>query len=112
VPDPGRFGVAEFDAHGEIVGFEEKPEHPRSDSIPIGVYFLRPSAFRVIDGLLPSGRGELEITDVLNHHVRRGDLWWQEYRGEWSDAGTIESLLRAGRMAARGATTPARDGTG
>jgi glucose-1-phosphate thymidylyltransferase len=100
VPDPGRFGVAEFDADGSIVGFEEKPKHPKSDHIPIGVYFLRPDAFRVIEHLRPSGRGEFEITDVLNHYIPDGGLFWREYTGHWTDAGTIESLLHAGRVAA------------
>ena len=72
VEDPQRFGVAEFDAAGKVVGFEEKPQQPKSDSIPIGVYFLRPDAFDVIEHLAPSGRGEFEITDVLNHYVERG----------------------------------------
>ena len=69
VPDPERFGVAELDASGNVVGFEEKPQHPKSNLIPIGVYFLRPEAFDVIDHLAPSGRGEFEITDVLNHYI-------------------------------------------
>ena len=107
VPDPGRFGVAEFDADGQLVGFEEKPEHPKSDLIPIGVYFLRPEAFDVIEGLAPSGRGEFEITDVLNHYIRQGRLFWRTYEGEWSDAGTIESLLRASVLAAEAAGEPA-----
>jgi len=100
VPDPSRFGVAEFDADGAIAGFEEKPDEPKSDLIPIGVYFLRPDAFTVIDGLSPSERGELEITDVLNHYVPEGRLLWREFAGEWSDAGTIESLLHASTLAA------------
>ena len=99
VADPARFGVAEFDADDRIVGFQEKPEDPKSDLIPIGVYFLRPDAFGVIDGLAPSERGELEITDVLNHYVAEGRLMWHEYAGEWSDAGTIESLLHASTLA-------------
>ncbi len=107
VPDPERFGVAEFDADGRLVGFEEKPEHPKSDLIPIGVYFLRPEAFDVIEGLAPSGRGEFEITDVLNHYIREGRLFWRTYEGEWSDAGTIESLLRASVLAAEAAGEPA-----
>ncbi len=74
VPDPERFGVAELDAAGNVVGFEEKPAHPKSDLIPIGVYFLRPDAFEVIDRLAPSGRGEFEITDVLKSLRRRGTL--------------------------------------
>jgi glucose-1-phosphate thymidylyltransferase len=100
VPDPERFGVAEFDADGRIVGFEEKPEHPKSDLIPIGVYFLRPHAFGVIEGLAPSGRGELEITDVLNHYIPDGRLFTRVYDGQWTDAGTVPSLLRAAEMAA------------
>ena len=102
VEDPERFGVAEFDAAGEVVGFEEKPAHPKSDSIPIGVYFLRPDAFDVIEQLSPSGRGEFEITDVLNHYIDEGGFFSRHYEGEWHDAGTIESLLQAGTMAAHG----------
>ncbi len=100
VPDPQRFGVAEFDKAGNVVAFEEKPRHPKSDSIPIGVYFLRPSAFGVIRRLTPSGRGEFEITDVLNHYIAEGGLFARHYEGAWHDAGTIESLLEAGLMAA------------
>ena len=99
VPDPQRFGVAEFDGD-RLVGFEEKPTVPKGDLIPIGVYFLRPDAFDVIARLKPSGRGELEITDVLNFYVPDGRLFWREYQGQWSDAGTIESLLRASQLAA------------
>ena len=100
VPDPERFGVAELDAEGRVVGFEEKPDQPKSDLIPIGVYFLRPDAFGVIDRLLPSGRGELEITDVLNHYIPGGGLYSPVYDGHWTDAGTVPSLLRAAEMAA------------
>jgi glucose-1-phosphate thymidylyltransferase len=103
VPDPERFGVAELDAEGRIVAFEEKPTQPKSDLIPIGVYFLRPDAFEVIAGLVPSGRGELEITDVLNHYIPGGRLFWREYAGHWSDAGTVASLLHASAMAAEAA---------
>ena len=102
VPDPERFGVAEFDERGNLVGFEEKPEQPKSDSIPIGVYFLRPDAFDVIETLSPSGRGEFEITDVLNHYLPDKRLFWHHYEGHWMDAGTIESLLHAGAMASQG----------
>jgi glucose-1-phosphate thymidylyltransferase len=103
VPDPQRFGVAGFDDQGRIVGFEEKPARPKSDLIPIGVYLLRPHAFEIISRLRPSGRGELEITDVLNHYVARDSLFWREYEGDWSDAGTIPSLLRASALAAEAA---------
>jgi glucose-1-phosphate thymidylyltransferase len=102
VPDPGRFGVAALDADGKVIGFEEKPREPKSDSIPIGVYFLRPDAFAVIERLTPSGRGEFEITDVLNHYVALGTLFAPHYEGHWSDAGTIEALLEASNLAAQG----------
>ena len=101
VPDPERFGVAEFDASGRIVRFEEKPEQPKSNLIPIGVYFLRPDAFDVIDNLAPSGRGEFEITDVLNHYIPNGGLYTRIYQGDWTDAGTVASLVRATELAAR-----------
>jgi len=101
VPDPGRFGVAELDADGNVVGFEEKPQHPKSDLIPIGVYFLRRDAFAVIDRLAPSGRGEFEITDVLNHYIPDGRLFTRIYDGHWTDAGTVPSLIRAAELAAR-----------
>ncbi len=100
VPDPERFGVAEFDAAGHVVGFEEKPKVPKSDLIPIGVYFLRPGAFDVIDHLAPSGRGEFEITDVLNHYIPGRRLFTRVYDGHWADAGTVPSLLRAAELAA------------
>ena len=99
VPDPERFGVAEFDAAGNVVGFEEKPVHPKSDLIPIGVYFLRPDAFEVIETLAPSGRGEFEITDVLNHYIPGGKLFTEVYEGQWTDAGTVPSLLRSAELA-------------
>jgi glucose-1-phosphate thymidylyltransferase len=103
VPDPQRFGVAELDPTGRVVGFEEKPQHPKSDLIPIGVYFLRPGAFGVIEQLVPSGRGELEVTDLLNHYIPDGRLYTRVYDGEWTDAGTVASLLRAAELAANDA---------
>jgi glucose-1-phosphate thymidylyltransferase len=100
VPDPHRFGVAEFDADGRVIGFEEKPEHPKSDQIPIGVYLFRPSVFAVLSTLKPSARGEFEITDVLNEFIRRGRLMSHTFSGEWHDAGTVESLLSSASFAA------------
>jgi glucose-1-phosphate thymidylyltransferase len=98
VGDPERFGVAELDASGNVVGFEEKPAQPKSNLIPIGVYFLRPDAFDVIDTLVPSGRGEFEITDVLNHYLP-GKLFARRFEGLWTDAGTVTSLIRAAELA-------------
>ncbi len=99
VPDPERFGVAELDADGRVIGFEEKPAKPKSDLIPIGVYFLRPDAFDVIERLAPSGRGEFEITDVLNHYIPDERLFTRVYEGIWTDAGTVDSLMRAAVLA-------------
>ena len=118
VPDPERFGVAELDAEGRVVGFEEKPAVPKSDLIPIGVYFLRPDAFDVVERLVPSLRGELEITDLLNHYIPGGGLFTAVYEGHWTDAGTVPSLLRASELAAAEAETgrlappPVRPGAG
>lgn len=101
VEDPARFGVAEFDADGRVIGFEEKPSHPKSDRIPIGVYLFRRGVFEILSRLHPSERGEFEITDVLNHYVQRGTLMTHDFAGEWMDAGTVESLLLANnRLAA------------
>jgi glucose-1-phosphate thymidylyltransferase len=99
VPDPERFGVAELAPDGSVIGFEEKPAEPKSDLIPIGVYFLRPDAFDVIDTLAPSGRGEFEITDVLNHYIPESRLYSRVYEGHWADAGTVPSLIRAAELA-------------
>jgi glucose-1-phosphate thymidylyltransferase len=98
VSDPERFGVAEFDADGNVVAFEEKPAKPKSNLIPIGVYFLRPDAFDVVNTLVPSGRGELEITDLLNHYLP-GNLYAPKFEGLWTDAGTVTSLIRAAELA-------------
>jgi glucose-1-phosphate thymidylyltransferase len=98
VADPERFGVAEFDEAGNVIGFEEKPAQPKSNLIPIGVYFLRPSAFEIVDHLVPSGRGELEITDLLNHYLP-GNLYAPRFDGIWTDAGTVTSLIRAAELA-------------
>ena len=95
VPDPERFGVAEFDEEGRIVGFEEKPAQPKSNLIPIGVYLFRPSVFDVIGELKPSARGEFEITDLLNHYLRQDSMVHTVFDGEWQDAGTIDALLES-----------------
>lgn len=100
VPDPERFGVAELDGAGRVIGFEEKPAQPKSNLIPIGVYYFRPSVFEVIDQLKPSARGEFEITDLLNHYLREASLIHTVFEGDWQDAGTIDALLETGNFAA------------
>jgi glucose-1-phosphate thymidylyltransferase len=97
VPDPGRYGVAEV-AGGRVLGIEEKPAHPRSSFAVTGIYFYRPGIFEIIRGLRPSGRGELEITDVNNAYIRRGTLRCEELPGWWTDAGTFESLALANQL--------------
>jgi len=99
VPDPQRFGVPEIDGE-RVVQIEEKPSEPKSDFAVIGIYFYDETVFEVIKTLVPSGRGELEITDVNNHYIRRDEMTWNELDGWWTDAGTFESLLRASNMVA------------
>ncbi len=99
VHDPQRFGVPEFDGH-RVVRIEEKPEHPKSDYAVIGIYMYDAEVFKIIKTLKPSGRGELEITDVNNAYIERGEMTWDELDGWWTDAGTFESLLRASNLVA------------
>lgn len=99
VHDPQRFGVPELDGD-KVLNIEEKPKDPKSDFAVIGVYFYDNTVFDVIRTLVPSGRGELEITDVNNHYIRRGEMTWNELDGWWTDAGTFESLLRASNLVA------------
>jgi len=99
VPDPERFGVPVLDGE-TVLKIEEKPKEPKSDFAVIGIYFYDPTVFDVIRTLKPSGRGELEITDVNNHYIDKGEMTWGELDGWWTDAGTFESLLRASNMVA------------
>lgn len=99
VHDPQRFGVPELDGD-KVLNIEEKPSVPKSDFAVIGIYFYDKTVFEVIKTLVPSGRGELEITDVNNHYINRGEMTWDELDGWWTDAGTFESLLRASNMVA------------
>lgn len=99
VSDPQRFGVAEIKA-GRIVGIEEKPAQPKSDLAVTGIYMYCADVFNIIRTLKPSGRGELEISDVNDHYAAAGRLGYDELKGWWTDAGTFESLSRAGDLAA------------
>jgi glucose-1-phosphate thymidylyltransferase len=99
VHDPQRFGVPELDGD-RVVTIEEKPADPKSDFAVIGIYFYDRTVFDVIRKLVPSGRGELEITDVNNHYIKRNEMTWNELDGWWTDAGTFESLLRASNLIA------------
>jgi glucose-1-phosphate thymidylyltransferase len=99
VSDAQRFGVAEVrDNH--VAGIEEKPKHPKSNYAVIGIYLYDQTVFRKISRLKPSGRGELEITDVNNFYIEEGKLTYEVLDGWWTDAGTFESLLRANMLVA------------
>ena len=97
VPDPERFGVPVFEGK-RIVKIEEKPVLPVSPYAVIGVYFYDGTVFDRVRPLRPSGRGELEITDVNNSYLREGKLEYEIIEGGWTDAGTFESLWRATKM--------------
>ncbi len=100
VHDPQRFGVPELDGR-RVVRIEEKPEQPKSDYAVIGIYMYDAEVFDIVRTLKPSGRGELEITDVNNAYIARGDMTWDELDGWWTDAGTFESLLHASQLVAK-----------
>ncbi len=97
VPDPGRFGVPEFQ-DGRIVAIEEKPRQPKSEYAVIGVYMYDASVFDIIATLKPSARHELEITDVNNAYIASGEMQHDVLEGWWTDAGTFESLFRANQL--------------
>jgi len=99
VPDPQRFGVPVFDGD-RLVRIEEKPRAPQSEYAVTGIYMYDRSVFDIIKTLKPSDRGELEITDVNNAYIERGEMTWEVLEGWWSDAGTFESLLSASRLVA------------
>lgn len=94
VPDPQRFGVAHLDGD-RVERIVEKPTSPESDWAVTGLYFYSPNVFDVVRTLKPSGRGELEITDVNNWYIEKGTMTARKLEGFWSDAGTFESLYRA-----------------
>jgi glucose-1-phosphate thymidylyltransferase len=99
VHDPQRFGVPELDS-GRVLQIEEKPQNPKSEFAVIGIYFYDSRVFDIIRTLTPSGRNELEITDVNNDYINRGEMTWNELEGWWTDAGTFESLLHATNLVA------------
>jgi len=100
VKDPQRFGVASLKGN-KIISIEEKPRKPKSNFAVTGVYMYDPSVFDIIRTLKPSGRGELEITDVNNAYIRRNDLQYDVLKGWWTDSGTFDSLLRANLLSAK-----------
>jgi glucose-1-phosphate thymidylyltransferase len=99
VTDAGRFGVAELDGN-RIVGIEEKPAQPKSPYAVTGIYLYDGTVFEKVRELVPSRRGELEITDVNNAYIQEGTMTFSFLEGWWTDAGTFESLLRAANLVA------------
>ncbi|MFA6524985.1 MAG: sugar phosphate nucleotidyltransferase [Patescibacteria group bacterium] len=99
VPDPERFGVAEISGD-KILGIEEKPKSPKSSMAVVGLYMYDNQVWKVIENLKPSGRGELEITDVNNYYINQGTMTYEVLSGLWTDAGTFDSLYRANKIVA------------
>lgn len=96
VADPKRYGVPVFDKTGKkIVKIEEKPKVPQSDYAVTGLYLYDNGVFEIIKTIKPSGRGQLEITDVNNGYLVKGKLKWAPLEGFWTDAGTPSSLFKA-----------------
>ncbi len=100
VPDPERFGVAEVEGD-RVLSIEEKPARPKSHIAVTGIYFYDTCVFDIIRTCTPSARGELEITDVNNAYIRRGELRFDRMAGWWSDAGTFASLAHVNALVGR-----------
>jgi glucose-1-phosphate thymidylyltransferase len=98
VHDPNRYGVAEL-LGDKIVSIEEKPKYPKSNYAVTGIYMFDSSVFNIVKTLKPSGRGEMEITDVNNAYIKKNLLTYDILKGWWTDAGTHESLAKANELA-------------
>lgn len=98
VKDAHRFGVADV-VNNYITCIEEKPKNPRSNLAVTGLYIYDNKVFDIIEGINPSERGEMEITDVNNKYIQLGKVSYDVVKGDWTDAGTFESLHRANIIA-------------
>lgn len=95
VSDPERFGVVEFGSDGKVISIEEKPSAPKSDYAIPGIYIFEPSVVLAAKNLVPSERGEIEITDLHRHYLEQGTLDVRVLEGAYFDTGTHESLFEA-----------------
>ena len=102
VSDPQRFGVAEV-TDGKVTAIVEKPQQPKSNLCVTGFYIYDGTVFESIKTLQPSARGELEITDVNNAYIAKDQMLYEKVQGEWTDAGTFESLFKASELARKNA---------
>jgi glucose-1-phosphate thymidylyltransferase len=99
VDDPTKFGVAELDVNGRIIGVEEKPDVPKSNKVIIGVYLFRSDIFQAIDAIQPSARGELEITYAIQKLIEwNKKIISHEVSGWWDDTGDVDDVLHANHM--------------
>ncbi len=94
VHDPERFGVVEFDEKFKVLSIVEKPEHPKSNFAAVGIYIYDNRVIKFAKELQPSERGEIEIVDLHNKYLEKGELDVRIIEGMWEDAGTFDSLLR------------------
>jgi len=99
VPDPERFGIVEFNENMKAITIEEKPKNPKSNYCVTGLYIYDSRVIEVAKNLKPSARGELEITDINNYYLNLGELEVAMVKGDWIDAGTFDSLLKAQNLA-------------
>ncbi|MFG2550952.1 glucose-1-phosphate thymidylyltransferase [Streptomyces sp. NPDC048581] len=103
VPDPRSFGVAELDGLGQVIGLEEKPEHPKSDLALVGVYLFTPLIHDAVRAIEPSWRGELEITHAIQHLIdSRADVRCTVIKGYWKDTGNVADMLEVNRTVLEG----------
>jgi glucose-1-phosphate thymidylyltransferase len=101
VSDPQRYGVVEFGENQEVISIEEKPVAPKSNYAIVGLYTFDQRIAQVAKDLVPSARGELEITDLHKYYLKKGELKVNIFDGIWEDAGTFDSLLRVSNIVAK-----------
>lgn len=105
VPDPQRYGVVEFGPNQEVLSIEEKPVNPKSNYAIVGLYTFDSRVCQAAKDLVPSARGEIEITDLHKFYLNKGELKVNTFTGTWEDAGTFESLLRVSNEVAQALKT-------